>query len=369
VVYLAAILAQETIAHFSYASGVESVRAWGKTLRVARKKPAVDHHTVASAKTSTLQTNAFATDQFATQPEVVTSASKTADDLIGLPLLLFTDNFTAAMLARSSSGTLAGLNLLASLELGEPRHANKPGGHSLWIKWRAPATGVATFETVGTLFDTLLAVYSGSVLTNLTLVTANDDSGGLLTSRVQFNAVAGRDYCIAVDGFGFAVGNVLLNWAFEATDNLLPVITSLTGNQTVGEGESLTLGVTVQQQLASVQWLWNGVPIRGETNSLLYIPHVTFDNVGSYAVQVSLAGASVVSDLISVQINETDGGVERTAAAFDKLVDAKAFAVPAKKLSAAKSGTTAHGYSAIVARKFSALLDRRRNRTNRSIAA
>jgi hypothetical protein len=238
-----------------------------------------------------------------------------------------------------------GLNLLATLELGEPRHANKPGGHSLWMTWRAPANGVVTFTTLGSLFDTLLGVYTGDDVASLTPVAANDDSSGLLTSRVQFNAVAGREYHVAVDGFGLAVGNALLKWTLDTTTQLLPVITALTGNQTVGEGESLSLGVTVDQPLVSFQWLHNGVPIPGETNSLLKISKVSSQNVGSYTVRLALGDWTLISDSISVQINNTDGQVQRTAAAYDKLFEATAAPSASRSFSRAKSGSVSHGYS------------------------
>ncbi len=36
-----------------------------------------------------------------------------------------------------------------------------------------------------------------------------------MTSRLWFNAVAGTNYQIAVDGFGGVTGNIVLNWNME----------------------------------------------------------------------------------------------------------------------------------------------------------
>ena len=71
--------------------------------------------------------------------------------------------------------------------------------------------------TVGSTFDTLLAVYTGSAVNalNLPAVARNDDEnnpGGILTSRVEFSAVGGTTYQIAVDGYGGDQGAVTLNW-------------------------------------------------------------------------------------------------------------------------------------------------------------
>ena len=43
----------------------------------------------------------------------------------------------------------------------EPNHANDIGGASVWYQWKAPASGLYTFDTFGSNFDTLLAVYTG----------------------------------------------------------------------------------------------------------------------------------------------------------------------------------------------------------------
>src|SRR5262249_21991286 len=62
-------------------------------------------------------------------------------------------------------------------------------------------------------FDTILAVYTGTALTNLTAVASNDDADpadGILTSLVTFPTVAGQTYRIAVDGYDGAFGQIAL---------------------------------------------------------------------------------------------------------------------------------------------------------------
>ena len=83
----------------------------------------------------------------------------------------------------------------------------------------APTNGPVDFNTLGSDFDTTLAVYTGTIVTTLANIVANDDdqeSGGLRTSRLWFNAVAGVTYRIAVDGFAGDFGNVQLNWNMES---------------------------------------------------------------------------------------------------------------------------------------------------------
>ena len=68
-----------------------------------------------------------------------------------------------------------GTNLGASVEAGEPEHGGSPGGHSVWWTWTAPSTGNVTIDTLGSNFDTLLAVYTGSAVNALTLKPAGYD--------------------------------------------------------------------------------------------------------------------------------------------------------------------------------------------------
>ena len=77
------------------------------------------------------------------------------------------DNFAAAQVIASSSGTTSGNNTLATKETGEPDHAGNPGGKSVWYAWTAPSSGTWTFDTIGSAFDTLLAVYTGSTVEQL----------------------------------------------------------------------------------------------------------------------------------------------------------------------------------------------------------
>jgi len=69
------------------------------------------------------------------------------------------------------------------------------------------------------VLDTLLAVYKGSSLTNLTLVAQDDDvDGNTPTSAVSFNASANTSYQIAVDGYDGEPGTFELHLVL--TNNL-----------------------------------------------------------------------------------------------------------------------------------------------------
>src|SRR5205823_6541336 len=95
------------------------------------------------------------------------------------------DDFAAAQALSGPTGTVSGSTVGATKEPGEPNHAGDAGGASVWYSWAAPATGQFSFETCGSDFDTVLAVYTGATLAALVPVTANDDSCGI-QSRVSF---------------------------------------------------------------------------------------------------------------------------------------------------------------------------------------
>ena len=134
------------------------------------------------------------------------------------------DNFVNAQPIAGAMGSVSGSSVGATRESGEPSHAGATGGASIWYRWTAPATGPVTFSTQGSGYDTVLAVYTGSQVNRLTPVVdgANDDEdNNIHTSRVQFDAVAGQTYAIAIDGYSSATtpvetGKVLLRWQQQA---------------------------------------------------------------------------------------------------------------------------------------------------------
>src|SRR5439155_7230534 len=100
----------------------------------------------------------------------------------------------------------------------EPNRAGNPGGASVWYARTAPSDSPATFDTALSGFDTLLAVYTGSTVSNLTLVASNNDiSASNTRSRLTFVPVPGTVYRIAVDGADGANGPFTLRWCQAMT--------------------------------------------------------------------------------------------------------------------------------------------------------
>jgi len=135
------------------------------------------------------------------------------------------DNFANATELPGVSGQITGTNVDATKEPFEPDHtADNTGITSVWYSWTAPETGAFYFDTHGSTFDTVLAVYTGSSVNDLTQIARNDDDGSGIAgnnddnkiandnSSLVFRAEAGTRYYVVVDGWGGNSGSIVLNW-------------------------------------------------------------------------------------------------------------------------------------------------------------
>jgi PKD repeat protein len=128
-------------------------------------------------------------------------------------------------------------NLSATKEAGEPDLAGNPGGKSVWWQWPSPISGPVSISTVGSSFDTLLGVYTGTAISNLVLLASNDDAEDTLQSDVTFQAVAGTNYQITVDGFDGASGAIVVTLVATPVRLCLPVTVSSNQVQVCVSGE------------------------------------------------------------------------------------------------------------------------------------
>ena len=70
------------------------------------------------------------------------------------------------------------------------------------------------FNTEGSDFDTVMGAYTGTTVSNLTVLAQNDDATfpSDLTSLISFPVLQGTNYYISIDGNEGDSGNVILNW-------------------------------------------------------------------------------------------------------------------------------------------------------------
>jgi alpha-tubulin suppressor-like RCC1 family protein len=204
------------------------------------------------------------------------------------------DIFANRITITGSSNTVTGSNEFATNEPGEPDLANNPGSHLVWWTWTAPANGLVTVSTPGSSFDTLLAVYTGSTVANLTLVASDDDDSSSLAGLVTFIGAAGTNYQIAVDGYDGAIGTIVLTVSQSLPGP--PIIAVPLQNQTVDLGGCVTFSIAAAGLGPfSYEWLKNGVSISGATQTNFTIDILQVSDAATYSVIVSNPYGSVTN--------------------------------------------------------------------------
>jgi len=225
--------------------------------------------------------------------------------VVSLDVLPGADQFTGGTSITVLSNSVTGANFAATREPDEPRHFNLGTSNSVWYKWRAPTNGIATFDTRGSTFDTVLAVYVGSVFSRFTEVASDDDSGGFHTSKVSWNALAGVDYRVVIDGVTGEAGDYVCSWNLEATNAGLPEITLQPRSQTVPPWGTavFTAAATDERGAVVFQWFRNGEIIPWATSSNLTIASVQSAHLGQYRLAVTNSvGRSVLSMPVDLEI-------------------------------------------------------------------
>jgi hypothetical protein len=208
------------------------------------------------------------------------------------------------------SVTAFGTPLGARREAGEPEHSERPVGASVWWKWTAPSNGPVRVDTLGSTFDTTLAVYLGTSVAGLTNVAENDDiefDMGELKSAVLFDAVAGRDYAIAVDGYKTNFSAEAIRLAVTQPPSG-PQLTAATQDNQFRPGASTLLSVSGAgvHPVSNYQWYQGGNLILNATGSTLRLNDLQRSHSGQYSVTVSNLGgvSSLPIALLSVRIEQ-----------------------------------------------------------------
>ena len=240
-------------------------------------------------------------------PTLASVESDWAQLVVAVPALPWADLFANRGAITGLSGSGSGNNFNATTETGEPSTYAYKAKNSVWVKWTAPANGVVVLSSAGSDFDTILGVFRGNAVNNLSLVVADDDSGGYLNSKVVFSALAGVEYNIVVAGFAGAAGQIGFTWNLTPSDIVLPVITSPASRAAV-LGSPVTLSVSYVGHSApvSVQWLFEGQPITDATNETYSLPSLQLAQLGVYQARLVTGPFTLHTRPADVQIN-TEG--------------------------------------------------------------
>jgi hypothetical protein len=154
------------------------------------------------------------------------------------------DDFADAIVLAPGGGSLTADNTEATKEVDEPDHAGDAGGHSVWYSWTPNFSGVASIDTVGSSFDTLLSAYTGGSVSGLTDIANDDDvDGSASVSRICFAVTAGAlTTVIAVDGYNGDTGSITLNWGQKTDSAPCPMLPpSISGPARPKVGDQLFL--------------------------------------------------------------------------------------------------------------------------------
>jgi hypothetical protein len=177
----------------------------------------------------------------------------------------------------------------ATIETNESAQA-KGGLHpvSIWWSWTAPSDDPFVLSTSGDRTDTVLAIYTGNSLTNLTPIAQNDDafdfpggSGSQLspddkTSRLLFQPLQGETYHIQLyskeeDSYPPArPGNVALNFRTVAIEDIVSLSRTLQGNFTMTFSAVLKLTNFRPQATSSLRVRMIAVASYRMSNALKY---------------------------------------------------------------------------------------------------
>ncbi len=143
------------------------------------------------------------------------------------------NDFATAMTLTGPSARVTGTNALCTREPGEPPILGNAGGTSLWYRWTAPKSGRFAVSAFTVDFDPLVAVYTGTALTALSLVGAGDNSGfdgSQRPSLCRFDAIAGTTYFITIDAKPAGIGaSNTGEFTLSLVDSLWQVATGRSG--------------------------------------------------------------------------------------------------------------------------------------------
>ncbi len=209
------------------------------------------------------------------------------------------DNFANSISLGGSQGSTNGTTIRATKESGEPSHVGNTNTVSVWYQWTAPTNGNVVMDTKGSLLNTLLAVYTGSAVSSLTLVASDDDSGGGGASQVVFNGSVGTTYSIAVAGSGGSMSDFVLNW----NQPLAPVFTLQPQSRSLYQGNNVTFTANaIGRPDPAYQWRLNGGNVSAATNASYTITSVQTNHAGNYTVVASNSSGSVTSAVAGLTV-------------------------------------------------------------------
>jgi len=206
-----------------------------------------------------------------------------------------------------------------SRETREPLHCGQTSERTTWYALIADTDGVIDIDTVGSDYDTVLAVYYDTVgdldpYNGLQEVTCSDDiSTTQTTSRVQFCASALNTYYVAVAGKANATGLCVLNYAMSqviaaATCEPLQVTCPpQSGLHSARPGSTVKFSAKVSgTQPVGYAWFKDGSFLQNSVAPELVLNNVQASQAGRYGLALTNASGIHYSDIAVLEIDASE---------------------------------------------------------------
>ena len=200
----------------------------------------------------------------------------------------------AGGVSRGYNGSQVFNTVYATADPNEPQHCGLTGSASYWYAYSSPVDGTVTLDTIGSNFDTYLAVYTYNPPFNgyadLVPITCDNDGAGTNgASRLEFAAPKNRQFLVVLDGINGARGIARLNYSLDT--NRPPVAPTLMAAQlpiSAALGHDVTLHPSVAgSPPLHFTWRKGASAITGATNDGLTLLNLNVGHSGDYFVTVS----------------------------------------------------------------------------------
>jgi subtilisin family serine protease len=129
------------------------------------------------------------------------------------------DYFAGRETLDPNGGVVTASNLGATREVGEPTINFSGTYRTIWYSFVPASDGALTIDLVGSSFDTVLGVYTGSAVSGLTKVAENDDedlSRGILSSKLTTQVSSGVPYHLQLGSYSDTGGSIQMTTNFAA---------------------------------------------------------------------------------------------------------------------------------------------------------
>lgn len=206
-----------------------------------------------------------------------------------------------AILTAASAGVSRGYNgsqvfntTYATADPNEPNHCGLNGSASYWYAYQPPADGTLVLDTIGSSFDTFIAVYTFNPpfasYADLIPLTCDDNSAGTNgAALLEFAAPKSRQFLVVIDGINGTRGIARLNYHLDTNrPPAAPTLVQSPTPRTVATGVSVSLSPAVAGS-PPLHFLWRKGTnlIVGATNSILALDSITPAQSGEYRVTIS----------------------------------------------------------------------------------